>query len=331
MGEIVRTLGRRPIDVTMMSIVTEAKWRKYKDVGEFTDVVIKNLLKKEHSPSFDNEKKVLFDLGVRPTSVIPEPFWLKMLDLVYENDGAPTMVLEKGGEDIFRVFNDHQNCWRNSLERSQWVAIYCKQAFECVIKLHALGKSHEDIKPENFVKRFPAESGIRQLSRKNGVALIDFGFTTNFRTPRECNLLWGTAFYRHPRWYREDRNPVSSAVNDLFAMGVTLFVLFASGTICPAESANPAEIYGATQLFLDGSWKPKMLNQRPSVAKLHNFEAFCDLVEKLCTSHWQMATSDILDHPFFLDCDEMHSVLDKEEQKKEIEERSEMAKRLRIY
>lgn len=105
---------------------------------------------------------------------------------------------------------------------------YCVNFLTGLSHLHESGYSHNDIKPSNIL-----------ISRNNRAKLADFAFSGKIGevTFRDLpgSFVLGTDFFR-PREERD--NFVNRVANDIYAVGVLLYLLFSYGVAKPGKNID---------------------------------------------------------------------------------------------
>ena len=274
---------------TSLSSVFHGQWRASK-AEPWVNIILKCFSDKE--PTSDHERKVRDcceneKLFLRKLHEI-EPtgyFYMKLLSVLNIN-GKLLFVLQKGNEDVFEHFSQLSN---NNKLRAKKVIKCVRSMIHCLIELHKHNLAHNDIKPENFV--------FRIAPSPNEVALIDFGFSSDDKKPYEGDSCEGTEMFIHPHATRVQKSP-SRMRNDLFAIGISLFNLYAGTYPYKEEDTSKFDRRCCLESFVDGTWQ-KNKNITCTTMQLPEFDQWCDLVSKLCGGFWKHACKEILTHAFF--------------------------------
>jgi len=292
-GEVMDTTNEikwgKPLFDTNLSSLFYGQWRASKN-KPWLNVVFKCFPSQiprtyhEHKirQCFEKETQFLQTLSeIEPNGT----FYMK-LHCVLETEDKLMLVLEKGGEDVFEHFaklRDHDST------RSAKVITCVRSMIQCLSMLHVHSLAHNDVKPENYVFR------TASTNDKCEVSLIDFGFSSHDKTPcgTSCE---GTEMFIHPHMY--SAVSPSRMQNDLFAIGVSLFILF-PGSFPLEITASDFDRMAVRTSFFDGSWQQSKSISN-TVKQLPKFAEWCDLVCKLCNGYWAFANDDILTHPFFI-------------------------------
>ncbi len=286
---------------TGLSRVSTGRWRKDK-CAVWKQVVFKCVSNKprwsqerDAAACLANEVLVLKELQKMDGALRIIMQLYDVLDLGEES----VLVLERGKMDVFEYCASMPEI---TPSRTQCVLKVFRGMVHSLGKLHALDFVHNDVKPENFV-----------LRDDNDVALIDFGFSFKVdeeeeeHQPFSANARFGTELYLHPNLFT---NPSPGFFkNDLFGLGVSLFVLYAR-TLPFSSQTSSAYRDRVKRSFLNGTWY-KHIRMDPQVYQQPKYAEWCDLVSKLCNGHWKQASDEtILLHPMFHQCEEERDIRD---------------------
>jgi len=262
-----------------LSRIYLGKWSK-KDDGKWDDVILKCVTKLGYSEEFKcliNEIEILQQIKAE----VPDArFYMHLLDIV-DLDTQRILVLQKGDHDIFEYC---ANMTHIDASRCMRVCEMFQSMVQALIQLHALEFTHNDVKPENFVI----------FNNGRNVALIDFGFASRGGISKGY-ARFGTEIYQMPDLF-SSATASTFFKNDLFGLGMSLFVCFAR-TIPFRSSSSAIEKLSILRSFTTGQWPTRVYLEQVREQPL--FDAWCDLVSKLCGGRWTKACSDILLHPFF--------------------------------
>lgn len=166
-----------------------------------------------------------------------QDFFVKMIHASTNKDGSVTdIVLQHGGRDLYEYFKCNYLFTRfNSVQftrRVQRLSYIMSQLVMCVMNLHALKYTHNDIKPENIV-----------LDSKQVVRLIDFAYcvpdtmVNNHENHFMDGEKIGSLYYIHPALLWDQ--PVRLTHNDWWAVGQVCFTLYTVTTLYDHSTATP--------------------------------------------------------------------------------------------
>jgi len=151
------------------------------------------------------------------------------------------LVMEDGGSSLFDfVVKAHSMIRSGRIAIPHWMQVaklIFKQMLECVQYLHSLNICHQDLSLENFVindvmvnvtqtgaQKDHGES-LEFVTKGIQIKLIDFGLAEQFSDHLcLCDKWCGKDNYESPEVLAKD-NPFNAKKNDIWCLGVTLFML----------------------------------------------------------------------------------------------------------
>jgi len=167
----------------------------------------------------------------------------------FQSNNDYYLAMEDGGHSLFEFTQSaHQCIEAGQLSIAEWhkmVKVIFKQMVECVEYIHSKNVCHFDISIENFLLNeveIEYENEGKQIKFCHDkiiqTKLCDFGLSkyfhnADFMSSKYC----GKRQYRSPEVV-ERKKPFDAAKNDIFSLGVCLFMMISGGNPWNAASKN---------------------------------------------------------------------------------------------